>query len=155
VTRLDLSQLSPTHQAIVKKAEKQRERYRKPDAKVKPSAFGEEFDSSLELDFAVELETWRCRGTIDEWRYHPMKFRIAQNCTYEPDFLSRQGGRIIIYEVKGSWLAKGARDSRTRLQVAAYLYQWFSWQGVTREKGIWRYEDIHATDAEVSPMALT
>ena len=150
MTRLNVEQLSPTHRALVRKAEKQRERNQKPDAKVKPSAFGEEFDSNTELNFAVELEGWRCRGTIDEWRYHAMKFRIAQHCTYEPDFLTRQGGRFIIYEVKGSWKQKGGRDSRTRLQVAAYLYQWFSWQGVTFDKGVWRFEEIHSSDALIS-----
>jgi hypothetical protein len=151
MTRLGLERLSQHHQAHVKKALRLGETFKKPRAE-KPTAFGEEFDSKLELDFAAELEGWKLRGLIEEWRYHPLRFRIARGCTYEPDFISRQGARFIVYEVKGSWLGKNARDSRTRLQVAAYLYQWFSWQAVTRVKGVWHFEDIHSTDAEVEPM---
>jgi hypothetical protein len=151
VTRIDISRLSQRHQAFVKNNEKHGEIYKKP-CKEKPKALGEAFDSLLELDYAWELERQRLAGEIDEWRYHPLKFRIAKNCTYEPDFLSRKGQQFIIDEVKGSWKQKGGRDSRTRLEVAAFMYQWFSWRGVLREKGVWCLELIHSTNAEVEPM---
>ena len=149
----DLSRLSAYHQALIQKFARVSERNRKPDAKKKPEALGEEFDSQLELEFAWELERRRLAGVIDDWFYHPMKFRIAKNCTYEPDFMACCGTRFSVYEVKGSWKSKNARDSRTRLQVAAYRYQFFSWKGVTRDKeGKWIFETIHSTDAEVLPM---
>jgi hypothetical protein len=151
VTRVDLARLSSKHQAFVKKNERHGDEYKKPRA-AKPKALGEEFDSLLELDFAAHLQLLKDNGEIDEWRYHPLKFRIAKNCTYEPDFLTRKGEHFTVYEVKGSWKAKNARDSRTRLEVAAFMYQWFSWRGVTREKGVWCFESIHSTNAEVEPM---
>ncbi len=152
MTKIDLDRLSPHHQRFIARSVRVSEQNKKPQTK-KPEALGEEFDSKLELDFAWELERRRLSGAIDEWRYHPLKFRIAKNATYEPDFLSRTGKRFTIYEVKGSWKQKGGRDSRTRLQVAAYMYQWFAWKGVTRAKGgKWVFEAIHSTDVEVEPM---
>lgn len=161
MTRIDLTRLSPRHQAFINHQAHASDQRKKPVAS-KPVALGEEFDSMLELDFACELEQRRINGVIDEWRYHPMRFRIAKNVTYEPDFLTVQhavkgfpsgDNWFTVYEVKGSWLARNARDSRTRLQVAAYTYQWFSWVAVTREKGIWSYETIHANEAVDPPPA--
>ncbi len=152
MTRIGFDRLSPHHQRFITRQERVSEQNKKPDAKKKPEALGEVFDSKLELEFAWELERRRLAGMIDEWLYHPLKFRIARNATYEPDFLTRSGSRFTVYEVKGSWKAHNARDSRTRLQVAAYMYQWFNWQAVTRPKSDWCYETIHATDAEVEPM---
>jgi hypothetical protein len=163
MTRLDLERLSAHHQSHIKKALKHGETFKKPRAD-KPTGFGEEFDSQLELDYASVLENRKLQGRISEWRYHPLRFRIAQSVNYTPDFMtvrevqpldpvaaSWRGNLYTLDEVKGSWLGKNARDSRTRLQVAAYMYQWFGWRAVTRVKGEWVYEVIHSTDAE-APM---
>jgi hypothetical protein len=154
VTRVDCTQLSPVHQALIKKQSHASERFKKP-REPKPTAFGEEFDSQLEIDFATsELEARRIAGLLSEWRYHPMRFRIGHNVTYTPDFVAvcrvndLRSADLAFYEVKGSWASKNARDSRTRLQVAAYMYRWFNWYAVTRGKdGLWHYETIHANDA--------
>ena len=129
------------------------EAWQKPKkAKRKPSAFGEEFDSQLELDFAAELGLWVVAATIDDWRYHALRFRIAKNVSYTPDFFTDgcRGGHyegLSLFEVKGSWKMKNARDARTKLQVAAYLNQWCSWYAVTRMDGTWQIETIHAQEA--------
>ncbi|MBW2560008.1 MAG: hypothetical protein JRE40_04025 [Deltaproteobacteria bacterium] len=151
---VDLTRLSPHHQRFIARQARVSERNKKPKEKQKKlEALGEEFDSKLELEFAWELERRRLAHMIDEWRYHPMRFRIAKNANYTPDFLTRVGSRFTIFEVKGSWDSKNARDSRTRLQVAAYMYQWHTWIGVTRSRHKeWVYETIHATEAEVEPM---
>ena len=157
---VDLLRLSPRHQALIKNQAHASEAKKKPRAP-KPAAFGEEFDSQLEVDFAWELERQRLAGLIAEWRYHPLRFRIAKNVTYTPDFLTVASemlphtGDLTFIEVKGSWLGKNARDSRTRLQVAAYLYQWFGWEAVTRIDGVWQFETIHAADAENQAEAET
>ena len=156
MTRVDIDRLSPRHQAFIRKQAHVSEQHKKPRPS-KPIAFGEEFDSQLEVDFAGELEIKKATREISEWHYHPLRFRIGKNVTYTPDFLTAEpstcdwADRFTIYEVKGSWESKNARDSRTRLQVAAYMYQFFSWQAVTREKGIWHYETVHSTEA-LQPM---
>jgi hypothetical protein len=152
MTRVPFDQLSKRHQEQVAKAMPVSEAM-KEQKKEKPQAFGETFDSKLELRFAnEELEPRRLACLLREWRYHPMRFRLADGTWYEPDFLalSRVGSLMtpqdfVFYEVKGSWLSKNARDSRTRLKVAASRYHWFNWYAVTWEKkeGRWLYEAIH------------
>jgi hypothetical protein len=146
-----LEQLSERHQRLIRKQAHTSESFRKP-RKAKPSAFGEEFDSLLELDFAYELGLWIGNGAIAYWRYHLLRFRIAKNVSYTPDFFTegRLGGAfagLAVFEVKGSWKMKNARDARTKLEVAAYQNQWCSWHAVTRDKGIWKVETIHAHEA--------
>ena len=152
MTRVDLERLSPKHQAYIRKRQHSSETHRKPqDRRPKPTGLGEVFDSQLELDFAQVLQGWMLDQTISEWRYHPLRFRLAPSVTYEPDFLivpHLNEFPLTIYETKGSWLSKNARDSRTRLQIAAHRYPWFHWYAATREKGVWQYEVIHAKDAE-------
>ena len=153
MTRVAVEQLSAEHQAAIRKWQKASERNKRPQADKKASlcAFGYEFDSQLEVDFARELERWLEDKTIADWRYHPLRFRLAKGVTYEPDFRVLSHGivpRLTFYEVKGSWKAKNARDSRTRLKIAASMNQWCGWYGVTREKGVWKFETIHASGEE-------
>lgn len=152
---LDLQRLSPEHQNFV------RERMRKAASQKKPRtpehlAFGVEFDSGLEVRFAGRLEGLRCANDIAEWYYHPMRFRLAPGLTYEPDFGAAVSSSqphesitrhydFIIYEVKGSWKSKNARDSRTRLKVAASMFPCFEWYGVTPgELSAWDFERMSA-----------
>ncbi len=152
MTRVPLDRLSAHHRAFIEKQVRASERHQKP-RKEKPQGFGEEFDSAYELQYAQYLDARRLRGAIERWWYHPMKFRIGKNATYEPDFLTKSGTHFVVHEVKGSWKAKNARDGRTRLEVSAYLYQFFTWQAVTKgERGEWAFETIHASAAEVEPM---
>lgn len=155
----DVTRLSPLHQALIRAQTKVADSHKKPH-QPKPTMFGEGFDSMLELDFACELDQWFRDGLITRWDYHPMRFRIAQSVNYTPDFfteapsfvrmtdfITREYAGLSIFEVKGSWNAKNARDARTKLEVAAYLYQWASWYAATRVDGIWKIETIHAHTA--------
>lgn len=143
MTRVTLEQLSPEHQAFIRKHAHVGEEFKKPRTP-KPTWRGIEFDTALEVQFAQEeLEPKQLAGFIQEWAYHPIKVRLALNCTYEPDFWAwRSDTDVTIYEVKGSWLAKNARDSRTRLSIAASMYWRWQWRGVTRDGKTWIYESF-------------
>jgi hypothetical protein len=149
---VDISRLSPEHQAFIKSHSKASVQYQKPK-KAKAVAYGIEFDSNDEALLAVELEEWKRQGKIDDWRYHPIKVRLAVGCMYTPDFgaLHSDTGHWALYEYKGSWKMKNARDSRTRLKIAAELYPWWMWYGVTKEKGVWQFEQISHVKEE-APM---
>ena len=152
MTRVHTARLSAEHQAAIRKWQEVGERQKRPRAEKKPElcAFGYEFDSPLEVDFAHELERRYLSREFSDWRYHSMTFRLAKGVTYTPDFRTISHGivpRLTFYEVKGSWKQKGGRDSRTRLKIAADLNQWCNWHGVTREDGEWVFEVIHATQA--------
>ncbi len=146
MTRVTTDRLSPHHQVAVRRQLEDSEEPREPKPKL--TLYGIDFDSRLELDYAFVLEARKRYGAILDWRYHPMRFRIAPGKTYEPDFLALSvstcdwAAAITIYEVKGSWDSKNARDSRIRLEVAASLNYWFRWVAVTRDKGVWNYETI-------------
>jgi len=138
----DLTRLSPEHQRFIRNQAHNSERKKKPRV-AKPTGYGETFDSPLELDFAAELESLMRNRQIREWRYHPLRFRLAPNVSYTPDFmLVHLNESLALYEVKGSWKMKNARDSRTRLEIAAYRYPWFQWHAVTRVDGAWSYKQI-------------
>lgn len=146
MTRMDISQLPPKYQNFIRKHMRLHEDHAKPRAP-KPTAFGYEFDSKLELQFAGYLDILEKAGKIDEWRYHPIRVRLASNCTYEPDFgVWDEDMALTLYEVKGSWKAKNARDSRTRLIIAASMFQWWQWEAVTRDGGMWRFERMNPTE---------
>jgi len=140
----DLTRLSLEHQRFIRNQAHASESKKKPRS-VKPTGYGETFDSQLELDFAAELENSLIGRRIREWRYHPLRFRLAPNVTYTPDFmLVHLDESFALYEVKGSWKMKNARDSRTRLEIAAYRYPWFQWIAITRDReGVWREEPIN------------
>ena len=151
MTRVHTERLSAEHQKYISKVQEAGERQKRPHAKKDRAlcAFGYEFDSKLEVDFAHDLERRYCAKEFADWRYHPMRFWLAKGVTYEPDFRILSHGmvpKLTFYEVKGSWKAKNARDSRTRLKIAASMNQWCDWFAVTREDGEWVFETIHSTD---------
>ena len=139
-----IDRLSPAHRARVRE---QLAMVKKPKKeKPKSLSLGIEFDSRLELDFADWLDGELAARRISQWKYHALRFQLAPGLTYTPDFLAvpnRPGGSTNIYEVKGSWKMKNARDSRTRLKIAAWHYSWLNWYGVTRgDDGDWEFETI-------------
>jgi len=157
MTRVAIERLSPEHQEYLAHAAERVDHFKKPKAdKLKLMAYGETFKTQLELDYANYLETWRKANKIDSWLYEPLRFSLGLNVSYTPDFLTVQGDDAYdsmrnIYEVKGSWLSRNARDSRTRLKIAATMYQWFNWYAVTREKGVWKFETIRENHMEDQP----
>ena len=146
MTRLPVERLSTHHQVAVRR-QLEGEGGEKPQ-KREHVLDGVKYDSGTELKFAVELEARKMAREIKGWRYHSMRFWVAPGRSYEPDFLDFMLSpndlipQLTIYEVKGSWESKNARDSRTRLEACAALNWWFKWRAVTRENGIWRYETI-------------
>jgi hypothetical protein len=95
--------------------------------------------NKLESDYASQLELRRMAGEILWWKYEGMKFRLANNTFYTPDFdLMLSDGTVEIHEVKGHW----EDDARVKIKVAASLYP-FSFKGIQRRNGQWIIEDFH------------
>ena len=163
---IDLTALSPKHRAIATRLLAHKKR---SEAKVEARLLGgPKYDSQLEADFASFLRALtRSSGRLSdgsgvlEWKYHPMRFRLAPGLSYTPDFgavvkpripAAWEDGKVIgttwgtpryrLFEVKGSWKAKNARESRVRLKIAAHLFGFFEWVAVTRERGSWEFEVI-------------
>ena len=87
------------------------------------------FDSKLEAKRDRHFSMLVLTGDVKRYRYHPFTIQIGPGKRYTPDFLIEYAdSRIVIEEVKGSLKMKNARDSVTRLHVAAGLLPMFAWR---------------------------
>jgi len=136
---MDVSRLSPEHQKYITRMARESDRKRKPKTE-KPMRYGIAFDSKLEIEFADQLNAFEKMYRIESWMYHPLRVSLAPGCTYTPDFAARVNGEFVIFETKGSWKAKNARDSHTRLVIATQKFPWWIWVAVTKDKLGFCYE---------------
>lgn len=75
--------------------------------------------NKTESEYAQHLELLKRTGKIAWYRFEGMKFRLADNTFYTPDFaVMRSDGRLEMHEVKGYW----HDDARVKIKVAAEMY---------------------------------
>lgn len=80
--------------------------------------------NKTEAAYASLLEIKKRAGEIQDYCYEKVKFRLADNTYYTPDFfVLDKDGYIELHEVKG-YLREDARD---KFKVAADQYPWFRW----------------------------
>jgi hypothetical protein len=98
--------------------------------------------NGLELEFERDvIKPQMAAGEIVWARFEGMKFRLADNTFYTPDWPTmRADGLIEIFEVKGGYWED---DARVKIKVAASMYP-FQFIGVMRipkkHGGGWDYE---------------
>lgn len=96
--------------------------------------------NKLEASYAALLELRRRAGEIRSFTFEAIKFRLAANTFYTPDFfVIAADGTCEIHETKGFW----EEDARVKIKVFAELFPMFRVFGVTREKGNWKYEEFN------------
>lgn len=75
--------------------------------------------NATEAEYARVLETERAAGLVAWWKFEGLKFRLADNTFYTPDFaVMLTNGELQAHEVKGFW----TDDARVKIKVAADLY---------------------------------
>ena len=75
--------------------------------------------NKTELAYSLYLDKLKGDGEILWWKFEGMKFRLADNSFYTPDFnVLRNNQDLEMHEVKGYWIG----DARTKIKVAADLY---------------------------------
>lgn len=75
--------------------------------------------NKTEAEYAEHLQILKNCGEIAWYRFEGMKFRLADNTFYTPDFaVMRSDGRLEMHEVKGFW----RDDARVKIKVAADIY---------------------------------
>ena len=123
--------------------------------------------NSLEERYAGYLEQRKMCSDIVDYRFEPFKLILAHGVpgqrsevTYKPDFLAiltpevpklikerevshtlfRNCYEVEIHEVKGFW----REDARLKIKMAAELFWWFKFYGVTwnRKERIWEFESF-------------
>lgn len=93
--------------------------------------------NKTEAEYASRLELFKKCGTLIDYRFEPMKLRLANLTTYTPDFMVIDpDGSVVFHEVKGFWMD----DARVKIKVAAEAFPWFHFVAATKKKGQWEVE---------------
>lgn len=75
--------------------------------------------NKTEAAYAEHLEAKKICGQIAWYIFEGMKFRLADNTFYTPDFMVMLStGELEAHEVKGFW----QDDARVKIKVAAAMY---------------------------------
>lgn len=75
--------------------------------------------NKTEAAYAVTLEGRKAAGEVAWYKFEGLKFRLADNTFYTPDFaVMLAGGELEAHEVKGFW----QDDARAKIKIAADMY---------------------------------
>jgi hypothetical protein len=72
-----------------------------------------------EAAYAAQLQQELHAGRILWWKFEGLKFRLADNTFYTPDFVVMTDAAVIeLHEVKGYWIG----DAKVKIKVASDQY---------------------------------
>lgn len=75
--------------------------------------------NKTETAYAMTLELRRRAGEVVWFKFEGIKFRLADNTFYTPDFIVMlASGALEAHEVKGHW----QDDARAKIKIAADMY---------------------------------
>lgn len=75
--------------------------------------------NKTEEAYAKHLEQRRHAGEVAWFKFEGLKFRLADNTFYTPDYaVMLSNGQMEMHEVKGFW----QDDARAKIKIAAELY---------------------------------
>jgi len=94
--------------------------------------------NKLEQAYADRLELLLRAGDIRRYRFEAIKFRLAANTFYTPDFMVVTETQVEFHEVKGWW----EDDARVKIKVAAEQYPEFAFFAVQKKKDSWICEEF-------------
>ncbi len=98
--------------------------------------------NKTEEAYAAHLELRRAAGEVIWYRFECMRFKLADNTYYLPDFaVMLVSGELEMHEVKGYWLD----DARVKIKVAAEQYPIRFIAATTRKKkegGGFKFEEF-------------
>ncbi|WP_229211426.1 DUF1064 domain-containing protein [Duganella sp. BJB476] len=95
-----------------------------------------------EAAYAATLELRRAAGEVLWFKFEGLKFRLADNTFYTPDFaVMLASGALEAHEVKGDW----EDDARAKIKIAADMYpiQFIAVQVQSKKDGGgWKIEEF-------------
>jgi len=94
--------------------------------------------NKTEADYSAYLEILLRAGEIAWYRYEGIKFRLASNTFYSPDFaVMLPDGEMQIHEVKGYMMD----DAAAKIKIAAEMFP-FQFFIVRKEKSGWNVTKV-------------
>ena len=92
--------------------------------------------NKTEVAYARLLETRKSAGEVAWYKFEGLKFRLADNTFYTPDFaVMLSDGSMELHEVKGFW----QDDAKVKIKIASDLYP-FQFVAVYMKGGGFAYE---------------
>ncbi len=111
------------------------------DAKKRMQALGRLKQGAMnksEAAYARILEMRKSAGEVLWYKFEGLKFRLADNTFYTPDFaVMLSSGAVELHEVKGYW----QDDAKVKIKVAAELYP-FQFVAVYMKGAAFTYENL-------------
>ena len=109
-----------------------------------------------EAAYSEILEARRLAGEITGWMFESLRFRLADNTHFCPDFVVQMiDGTFEVHEVKACRSSGGfliEDDASVKIKVAAEMYPWLGWQlcGQLPKKagGGWKFRYFSRENAE-------
>lgn len=79
--------------------------------------------NKTEREYADLLDQQKAAGQIIDYKFHPMRIRLADNTYYEVDFLVLHGDHsLAIHETKGGYTSE---KGQLKIKLVAELMPWF------------------------------
>lgn len=105
--------------------------------------------NKTEAAYAEELASQKAMGKILDFKFHPMRIRLADNTFYEVDFLVLHADRsLAIHETKGGFTSE---KGQMKIKLVAEVMPWFGMLKVTKlaakAGGGWKVEDFSRGDS--------
>ena len=98
--------------------------------------------NQTEAAYARTLELRKASGEVAWYKFEGLKFRLADNTFYTPDFaVQLADGALEAHEVKGHW----QDDARAKIKIAADMYplRFVAVQALPKKAGGgWKVEDF-------------
>lgn len=98
--------------------------------------------NKTESNYAAYLEGLKQAGGISWYKFEGLKFRLADNTFYTPDFaVLTSEGYLEAHEVKGFW----RDDARVKIKIAAEMYpiRFVAVKAEAKKRGGgWKMEDF-------------
>ena len=100
--------------------------------------------NGLEKRYAAHLQIRKTVGEIRDWKFEPLKLKLAPSTFFNPDFgVLMPNGVTELHEAKGHW----EDDARVKIKVAAETFRtWFKLVAVRWDKNAadWKFEEFSA-----------
>lgn len=105
--------------------------------------------NKTEAAYAEELTSQKAMGKILDFKFHPMRIRLADNTFYEVDFLVLHADQsLAIHETKGGFTSE---KGQMKIKLVAEVMPWFGMLKVTKlaakAGGGWKVEDFSRGDS--------
>ena len=98
--------------------------------------------NKTEAAYAQTLEQRKAAGEVVWYRFEGLKFRLADNTFYTPDFaVLLAGGALEAHDVKGYW----QDEARAKIKIAADMYplRFIAVQALPKKAGGgWKVEEF-------------